>query len=142
MLLPMLKLTALASQSLLFRKTAGKCSMNARSIDTKVFGHGLRSSCLFSSLSVDSDSLASGGKIGSDDEDALALATKKAEKSFKGLTRMRLRKALKTAQSGKPRQVAAQESRLSDCHRSDQRDSLSSHKTRQIRSVFLRLILI
>ena len=116
MLIPMLKLTALASQSLLFRKTAGKCSMNARSFDTKVFGHGLRSSCLFSSLSVDSDSPASGGKIGNDDDEALALATKKAEKSFKGLTRMRLRKALKTAQSGNLRQAAVQESRLSDCH--------------------------
>lgn len=100
MLLPMLKITALASQSLLFRKTAGKCSMNARSFDTKLFGHGLKSSCLFSSLSFDNGSPPSGGKIGIEDEDALSIATKKAEKSFKGLTRMRLRKALKTATSG------------------------------------------
>ena len=74
--------------------------MNARSFDTKVFGHGIRSSCLFSSLRVDGDSPASGGIIGIDDKDALSIATKKAEKTFKGLTRMRLRKALKTAQSG------------------------------------------
>ena len=100
MLIPMLKITALASQSLLFRKTAGKCSMSTRSFDTKVFGHGLKSSCLFSSVSVDSDSPPSGGKIGIEDEDALSIATKRAEKSFKGLTRMRLRKALKTATSG------------------------------------------
>ena len=74
--------------------------MSSRSFDIKVFGHGLKSSCLFSSVSVDSDSLPSGGKIGIEDEDALSIATKKAEKSFKGLTRMRLRKALKTATSG------------------------------------------
>ena len=100
MLIPMLKITALASQSLLFRKTAGKCSTSTRSFDTKVFGHGMKSFCLFSSVSVDSDSPPSGGKIGIEDEDALSIATKKAEKSFKGLTRMRLRKALKTATSG------------------------------------------
>ena len=98
----MLKLTALASQSLLLRKTVGKCSVTARSFDTRVFGHGQRSSCLFSSLSVDSDSSLGGGKLGIDDENASSLATKKAEKDFKGLTRMRLRKALKTAQSGNP----------------------------------------
>ena len=102
MLLPMLKLTALASQSLLFRRAAGRSSINIRFPDSRDASTRAGTSRLFSSVNVDNaDSAVSGGQFGAEKEDfGLLERTKKAEKAFKGLTRMRLKKVLKTAVTG------------------------------------------
>lgn len=102
MLLPMLKLTALASQSLICRKAAGRFSINIRFPERRDAGTSVGTSRLFSSVSLDNaDSTVSEGQFGAEKEDFGHLErTKKAEKAFKGLTRMRLKKVLQTALTG------------------------------------------
>lgn len=98
MLLPMLKLTALASQSLFLKRAAGRSSINIRFPDRRDVINRAGASRLFSSISLDN---ASEGQLGADKEDVGVLEkTKKAEKAFKGLTRMRLKKVLKIAVTG------------------------------------------
>lgn len=102
MLLPMLKLTALASQSLIFKRAAGRSLMNVRFTERIDVSNRASTSRLFSSVSLDNaDSTVSEGQFGAEKEDlGLLEKTKKAEKAFKGLTRMRLKKVLKTAVTG------------------------------------------
>jgi hypothetical protein len=102
MLLPMLKLTALASQSLIFKRAAGRSLMNVRFTERIDVSNRAWTSRLFSSVSLDNaDSTVSEGQFGAEKEDlGLLEKTKKAEKAFKGLTRMRLKKVLKTAATG------------------------------------------
>jgi hypothetical protein len=102
MLLPMLKLTALASQSLTFRRAAGRSSISIRFPEKREISNRAWTSRLFSSVSLDNaDSTVSEGQFGAEKEDlGLLEKTKKAEKAFKGLTRMRLKKVLKTAVTG------------------------------------------
>jgi hypothetical protein len=102
MLLPMLKLTALASQSLTFRRAAGRSSISIRFPEKREISNRASSSRLFSSVSLDNaDSTVSEGQFGAEKEDlGLLEKTKKAEKAFKGLTRMRLKKVLKTTVTG------------------------------------------
>jgi hypothetical protein len=102
MLLPMLKLTALASQSLTFRRAAGRSLINIRFPERREVSNRAWTSRLFSSVSLDNaDSTVSEGQFGAEKEDFGVLEkTKKAEKAFKGLTRMRLKKVLKTAITG------------------------------------------
>lgn len=102
MLLPMLKLTALASQSLIFKRAAGRSLMNVRFTERIDVSNRAWTSRLFSSVSLDNaDSTVSEGQFGAEKEDlGLLEKTKKAEKAFKGLTRMRLKKVLKTAVTG------------------------------------------
>ena len=89
MLIPMLKFTALAGQSVLFRKSVGRCGLNMRLPGGDLSACKLKSTCLFSSVSVNDLSAVS-----ENDKDLME-RTKKAEKTFKGLTRMRLKKAAK-----------------------------------------------
>ena len=102
MLLPMLKLTALASQSLIFKRAAGRSLMNVRFTERIDVSNRAWTSRLYSSVSLDNaDSTVSEGQFGAEKEDlGLLEKTKKAEKAFKGLTRMRLKKVLKTAVTG------------------------------------------
>ena len=98
----MLKLTALASQSLIFKRAAGRSLMNVRFTERIDVSNRASTSRLFSSVSLDNaDSTVSEGQFGAEKEDlGLLEKTKKAEKAFKGLTRMRLKKVLKTAVTG------------------------------------------
>ena len=70
---------------------------------------------LFSSVSVDSEGTISESSDAGDSSDSVPTdRTKKAEKTFKGLTRMRLRKALLTVPSG-VYHFYSQNMKLSNC---------------------------
>jgi hypothetical protein len=92
----------LASQSLTFRRAAGRSSISIRFPEKREISNRASSSRLFSSVSLDNaDSTVSEGQFGAEKEDlGLLEKTKKAEKAFKGLTRMRLKKVLKTTVTG------------------------------------------
>ena len=101
MIFPMLRLTALAGQSVVLRRAAGMQSMGIKFPVSLVRERSTFSTRLFSSVSVDSEGTISESSDAGDSSDSVPTdRTKKAEKTFKGLTRMRLRKALLTVPSG------------------------------------------
>ena len=93
MIFPMLKVTALAGQSLMLRRVSGLQALGAR-IPIKLDWLGSHSSTrLFNSLSND-DTDGNAKEVTDDFDTKTFERTQKAEKTFKGLTRMRLKKAL------------------------------------------------
>ena len=99
MIFPMLKVTALAGQSLILRRVSGLQALGTRFPLRLDRLSSYSSTRLLSSLSNDDTN----GKIEEviDDFDTKTFErTQKAEKTFKGLTRMRLKKALLKSPTG------------------------------------------
>ena len=99
LILPMMKLTALAGQSLLLRRTSVLQAIGIRYPAKYVGSSSSSSTRLFSSLDIhDGDGTAA--KVIDDFDTKSFERTQKAEKTFKGLTRMRLKKAILKAPTG------------------------------------------
>ena len=99
LLFPMLKLTALAAPSLMLKRITGLQAINIR-FPTRFEVRSSSSSRLFSSISVDNEGNGAAGNFADPEDSDAPKRTRKAEKTFVGLTRMRLKKVLQKANEG------------------------------------------